>query len=67
VADAEHALEVTLVHDQEPVETFGADGADEAFGVSVRLRCAERRLDHLVPFAEEDLVEGGGELAIAVV
>jgi hypothetical protein len=27
--DAEHALEVTLVHDQEPIETLGTDGADK--------------------------------------
>jgi hypothetical protein len=33
--DAKHALEVTLVYDQEPVETFGADGAHEPLGVSV--------------------------------
>jgi hypothetical protein len=30
--DAEYLLEVTAVEDQQPVEAFGADGADEPFG-----------------------------------
>ena len=40
--------------DRQPVETFGADGVDEAFGVGVRLRGADRRLDHGDAFAAED-------------
>jgi hypothetical protein len=36
--DSEHLLEVPAVDDQEPVETFRAHGADEAFGDRVRLR-----------------------------
>src|SRR6266550_2829619 len=32
--DPEDALEVASVHDQQPVETLGADGADEALGVA---------------------------------
>jgi hypothetical protein len=64
--DAEHALEVTLVHDQEPVETFGADGADETLGGCVRLRRSHRRLDDLDAFACEDGVEVTGELAVTV-
>ena len=35
--DAEDPFEVASVHDQEPVETLGADGADEALGDRVRL------------------------------
>ena len=53
--------------DQQPVETLCADGADEAFGVSVRLWRADWSMDHLDPFAAKDLVEGGGELPVAVV
>jgi hypothetical protein len=64
---AEHVLEVTAAEDQQPVEAFGADAADEALGVRVCLGCADRRVDHLEPFAAEDLVEGGAELAVAVV
>src|SRR5438876_2402631 len=44
-----------------------ADGANEALGVGVRLRRADRCLDHRDAFATEDLVEGAAELAVAVV
>lgn len=63
--DAEHVLEVAPADDQQPVETFGADRAHEALGVGVRLRCTDRRVDDLDPLAEEDLVEGCAELAVA--
>ena len=39
----------------------------EPFGVGVGLWCADRCVDHRDPFAAEDLVEGGAELAVAVV
>jgi hypothetical protein len=42
--DAENALEVAPVHDQEPVEAFSAGGADEALGERVRLRRLDRRV-----------------------
>jgi hypothetical protein len=64
--DAEHMLEVAAVHDQEPVETFAADGADEAFSDRVRLRRLYRRLDDLDSVACEDGVEAARELAVAV-
>jgi hypothetical protein len=64
--DAEGALEVTLVHDQEPVETFGADGADETLGGCVRSWRSHWSLDDLDTFAGEDGVEVMGELAVAV-
>jgi hypothetical protein len=34
---AEHPFEVAAVEDQQPVQTFGADGSDEALGDRVRL------------------------------
>jgi hypothetical protein len=34
---AEHVLEVATADDQQPVEAFGSDGADEPFGVCIRL------------------------------
>jgi hypothetical protein len=34
--DAEHALEVPAVEDEEPVEALRADGADEALGDRIR-------------------------------
>src|ERR687888_1668082 len=58
---------MSATDDQQPVKTLGADGADEALGVGVRLRCLDRRVDHRDGFAAEDLVEGGGELTVAVV
>jgi hypothetical protein len=63
---AEHSLEMSAVEDQEPVETFRADGGDEAFGDGVRFGREDRRADDLDPFAAEDAVEVAGELAVAV-
>jgi hypothetical protein len=42
---AQHGCGVSLVDDQQAVEEFAADGADEAFGDRVGPRCAHRRLD----------------------
>jgi hypothetical protein len=39
----QHGCGVKLVDDQEAVEQFAADGADEAFGDRVRPRCPHRR------------------------
>jgi hypothetical protein len=64
--DAEDALEVASVDDQEPVEAFGPDRADEALGGRVRLRRSHRRLDDLDALAGEDGVEVTAELAVAV-
>jgi hypothetical protein len=36
--DAEHAFEVTAVEDQQPVETLGTHGSDQAFCGRVSLR-----------------------------
>src|SRR5260370_13302738 len=54
------------VYDQEPVETFGAGGADDALGERVRLRRLDRRFDDLDAFGSEDGVEVARELAVAV-
>jgi hypothetical protein len=62
--DAEHAFEMAMVEDQEPVETFRADGADGAFGD--RVRRSHRRPDDLDPFASEDRVKVVCELAVAI-
>jgi hypothetical protein len=64
--DAEHALEVTSVHDEEPVETFGADGADEPLGDRVRSWRSRGCFGDADAFADEDGVEVAGELAVAV-
>jgi hypothetical protein len=57
---------MSAVEDQEPVETFHADGADEAFGDGVRFGRLDRCADELDPFAAEDAVEVAGELGVAV-
>src|SRR5437660_11014358 len=64
--DAQHSLEASA-EDQQPVETLAADGANEALRERVCLWCVDRRMDHFDSFAAEDLVEDGGELAVAVV
>ena len=64
--DGEGVLEVAAVADQQPVEAFGADRADSAFGVGVRLRCPRRGADHSDAVGGEDVVERGGELRVAV-
>ena len=55
-----------LADDQDSVEEFVADGADEAFGDRVRPRCRHRRVDDGDVDGGEDGVEGWGELAVAV-
>ena len=65
--DAEHVLEMSSAEDQDPVEAVGADRADPAFGVGVRVRRLDRCADHLDGLGAEDLVEGVAELGVAVV
>jgi hypothetical protein len=57
---------VPLVDDQQTVEKFAADGADEAFGDRVGPRCPHRRLDDPDVNRGEHRVEGGGELRVAI-
>jgi hypothetical protein len=59
---AQHLLEVAAAENQEPVETLGADGADEALGVGVRLRCASGER----PQATRDRLAAAGVVALAV-
>ena len=63
---AKHGLEVSTIHDQEPVEALRTDGADETLGDGVRLRSPDWRLDDLNAFAGKDGVEVARELAVAV-
>src|SRR5665811_1459982 len=48
------------------IETLLADGADESFGVRVRTRRTDRSADGLDTDRGEHLVEGCGELGVAV-
>jgi hypothetical protein len=62
----QHGSGVSLVDDQDPVEEFAADGADEAFGDRVRPRRAHRCLGDLDIDDCEHGVECGSELAVPV-
>jgi hypothetical protein len=61
------ALELVTAGDQDPVEALAPNGADEALGKRVGLRSLDRCSDDLDPLAAEDLVEGPGELRVAIV
>ena len=63
---AEHVLEVATVQDDEPVEAFSADGADEALGNCVRLRRSHGGVDDLDAFAGEDGIEVARVLGVAI-
>jgi hypothetical protein len=63
---AEYGCGVSLVDDQETVEEFAAEGADEAFGDGVGPRSSHRRLDDLDVGRGEHGVEGRGERGVAV-
>jgi hypothetical protein len=65
--NAEHALELAAVDDQDPVEALAPERADPALGVGVGVWRSDRRADDRHAFAAEDLVEAAAELAVAVV
>jgi hypothetical protein len=64
--DGQDPFEVAAVADQQPVQAFGPNGADPAFGAGVRLLRPHRGADHPDAVGGEDVVEGGGELGVAV-
>jgi hypothetical protein len=53
--------------EEDAVEAVGANCADPAFGVGVRVRRLDRCPDHLDALGAEDLVDGVAELRVAVV
>ena len=62
----QHCRELAWSGDQEVVEAFAAQGADEAFGDGVHFRCSDWGADDADVGAGEHGVEGGGELAVPV-
>ena len=63
---AQHDVEMAWSGDQEVVEAFPAQGADEPFRDRIRAGCPDRGADDPHVGAGEDGVEGGGELAVPV-
>src|SRR6266545_6122228 len=63
----QHALEMAAAQDQDPVEAVGADGADPALRVGIRVRRPNRRADHFHSLGTEHLVEPAAELRVAIV
>ena len=63
---AKHALEVTAVQDQQPVEALRTNGAHPALGEGVGLGRAHGRANDLDILGGEHGVEGVGELGVSV-
>jgi hypothetical protein len=64
---AEDVFEVTATDNQDSVEAVGAEGADPALGMGVRVRRPDWGTDHLDGLAPEDLIEGMAEVRVAIV
>ena len=64
--DADDALEMTSVEDQQPVETLRTDRSDEAFRDRVRLGRPDGCFHDPNLFAAEHFVERAGVLAVSV-
>jgi len=62
----EGLLQVALVRDQHPVQTFGTRGPDEPFRHTVRLRRTNRRTKNLQTVAAKHVVERGREFLVAI-
>jgi hypothetical protein len=57
---------MSFVVDQQSVNAFGVDAADEPFRIAVRPERARRDLDHVDALGAKDGVEGVGELGVPV-
>ena len=62
----EHALEVTLITDEQPVEALASYGANKPFGERVRARRSDWGFDDPSIDGSKHLVEGPDELGISV-
>jgi hypothetical protein len=62
----EDALKMLAVRDQQPVQTLGANGPNEAFRHRVRCRRLSRRPHHVKAGAAKDRVEPTREFLIAI-
>jgi hypothetical protein len=64
--DSEHALEMPLIQNEEPVQALGPHRPNPPFRVSIRSGRLHRRADHLAGRAAEDLIKGQGELVVSI-
>lgn len=62
----ENTLELTSVKDQNPIQAFSSNGADEALGDAVGPGCVHRSADDPNALGPEYFVEAGRELAVPV-
>ena len=62
----EDLLQVTTADDQQPVQAFGADGADPTLGVGVGVGRLDRRDEYLCALGAEDVVEPATERRVPV-
>ena len=64
--DPKDLLKVAAPNNEQPVQTLGADRAHPALGVRVRPWCPHWRDEDLGAFVADHVVEGAGELRVAV-
>ena len=62
----EQIFEMNFPEDKKVIEAFAADGGDEAFGVGVHVRGAERGFEDAESLLLEEVVKGFAELGVAV-
>jgi hypothetical protein len=64
--DPEDLFQMTTANDQQPVQALGADGADPALRIGVRVRRLDWREEHLGTLGAEYVVEPTAELRVPV-
>jgi hypothetical protein len=64
--DAQDLLQVAASHDQQPVQTLGADRADPALRGRVGVGRLDRCQDYLGALRAEEVVEGAAELGVTI-
>ena len=62
----EHAFEMTLAADQQPVEALGPHGSDEPLGIRVCTRRAHGCADDSGAYRPQHFVERSDELGVAI-
>jgi hypothetical protein len=63
---AQDLLQVPSADNQQPVQAFGADGADPPLGVGIGVGCLHWCQEYLGAFGAEYVIEGARELRVAI-